>query len=90
MMATVAKPLPPLPIISTAKNEPDTQNAKTPSQADPLESLMAPPSRTPVHGTGQGGLADLMAPPRVARSHFSEPRVKTASRLSNANVPSSA
>ncbi len=88
--ATVAKPLPPPPTMSSTKKEPDAQNTTTPSKADPLASLMALPSRTPVHGSGQGGLADLMAPPRVARSHFSEPRVKTASRLPNMNVSSSA
>jgi len=91
--STVVTELPPPPTMPIPKKEPTgTQDTtKTPSKADPLASLMAPPpGRTPQH-TGQGGLADLMAPPRVARSHFSEPRVsRSASRLPNANVPASA
>ena len=89
--ATVAKPLPPPPTMPITKKGSEMQNTKTPlKENDPLASLMAPPSRTPQHGVGQGGIADLMAPPsRVARSHFSEPRVKASSRHPNAMNTSS-
>jgi len=88
--SAVVTVLPPPPTMPIPKKESDIQDTKTPSKADPLASLMAPPSRTPQHSVTQGGLADLMAPPRAARSHFSEPRVRATSRLPNVHGSSSA
>ena len=93
----VAKPLAPPPIIPAKKNTEGNDDMQTPSKAannDPLASLMAPPSRTPNSLGTKGGsdpIANLMAPPRggLARSHYSEPRVKS-SRGANLNLPASA
>jgi hypothetical protein len=89
--AEVAKPLAPPPKMSAMKNKAPTDDSTTPAKDDPLGSLMAPPGRTPSRGIGAGGdpLSALMAPPR-ARSHFSEPRVKAASRAASLNIPASA
>lgn len=92
--AEVAKPLAPPPTMPVKKNPEDTPaGTQTPAKNDPLAALMAPAARTPIRSVGQGGdpLGDLMAPPRVPRSHLSEPRVKAgASRAANMNLPASA